>query len=58
VTLAVFAPVFFATAGLRVDLGALFDVKVFVVALIVLAVAIAGKFVGACIGSRLSRLGH
>ncbi|MBA2752075.1 MAG: cation:proton antiporter [Actinobacteria bacterium] len=28
VTLAVFAPVFFATAGLRVDLGALFQVKV------------------------------
>ena len=57
-TLAVFAPVFFATAGLRVDLGALFQVKVFVVALIVLAVAIAGKFAGAYIGSRLSRLGH
>jgi Kef-type K+ transport system membrane component KefB len=58
VTLAVFAPVFFATAGLRVDLGALFQVKVFVVALIVLAIAIAGKFVGAYIGSRISRLGH
>jgi Kef-type K+ transport system membrane component KefB/nucleotide-binding universal stress UspA family protein len=57
-TLAVFAPVFFATAGLRVDLGALFQVKVFIVALIVLAVAIAGKFAGAYIGSRLSRLGH
>lgn len=58
VTLAVFAPVFFATAGLRVDLGALLKVKVLVVAVIVLAVAIAGKFVGAYIGSRLSRLGH
>ncbi|MDP8976223.1 MAG: cation:proton antiporter [Actinomycetota bacterium] len=57
-TLAIFAPVFFATAGLRVDLGALFQVKVFVVAVIVLAVAIAGKFVGAYLGSRMSRLGH
>lgn len=58
ITLAIFAPVFFAMAGLRVDLGALVDVKVFLVALIVLAVAIAGKFVGAYVGARVSRLGH
>ncbi|MDQ4006013.1 MAG: cation:proton antiporter, partial [Actinomycetota bacterium] len=58
ITLAVFAPIFFATAGLRVDLGALLTLKVFVVALIVLAVAIAGKFIGAYAGARISRLGH
>ena len=58
ITLAVFAPVFFAMAGLRVDLGALFEVKVLVVALVVLAVAIAGKFVGAYVGARVSRMGH
>ena len=57
-TLAVFAPVFFATAGLRVDLGALWDPQVFAVALAVLAVAIVGKFAGAYAGARLSRLGH
>ncbi|HEV2767713.1 MAG TPA: cation:proton antiporter [Acidimicrobiales bacterium] len=57
-TLAVFAPVFFATAGLRVDLGALWDPKVFAVALVVLAVAIVGKFAGAYAGARLSRLGR
>ena len=58
ITLAIFAPVFFAMAGLRVDLGALFEVKVFVVAIVVLAVAIAGKFVGAYAGARLSKQGH
>ncbi|MDP8987851.1 MAG: universal stress protein, partial [Actinomycetota bacterium] len=57
-TLAVFAPVFFATAGLRVDLGALWDPKVLAVALVVLVVAIFGKFAGAYVGARLSRLGH
>jgi nucleotide-binding universal stress UspA family protein/small basic protein len=57
-TVAVFAPVFFATAGLRVDLGAFWDPTVFAVALVVLAVAIVGKFAGAYAGARLSRLGH
>ncbi|MDQ4148920.1 MAG: cation:proton antiporter [Actinomycetota bacterium] len=57
-TVAVFAPVFFATAGLRVDLTALFDPEVFLVALIVLAVAIAGKFAGAYAGARISGLGR
>ena len=58
ITLAVFAPIFFAMAGLRVDLGALFSFKVAFVALVVLAVAIAGKFIGAYTGARISRLGH
>ncbi|MDQ4067926.1 MAG: cation:proton antiporter [Actinomycetota bacterium] len=58
VTLGVFAPVFFAASGLRVDLGRLAEPDVLVVGLIVLAIAIFGKFVGAYIGARATRLGH
>ncbi|ELZ12619.1 Na/H antiporter [Halovivax asiaticus JCM 14624] len=46
VTLAVFAPLFFAIAGLRTDLVALADPTVFGVGLIVLGVACIGKFGG------------
>src|SRR6185437_4726169 len=53
--LAVLAPVFFATAGLRVDLTKLARPVVLVSALVVLAVAIVGKFAGAYLGARLSR---
>ncbi|MER6511564.1 cation:proton antiporter [Nonomuraea sp. NPDC001636] len=56
VTLYGFAPVFFATAGLRMDLTALTRPPVLLAGLAVLAVAIAGKFVGAYAGARLSRL--
>ena len=56
--LGVFAPVFFAASGLRVDLSRLFTPQVFVVGLLVLGVAIFGKFVGAYVGARVSRLGH
>lgn len=45
-TLAVFAPVFFAIAGLRMDVAALFDPTVALVAGVVLAVACFGKFAG------------
>lgn len=58
VALGVFAPVFFAASGLRVDLSELFEVKVITVAMLVLAVAIAGKFIGAYAGARVSKLGH
>lgn len=57
VVLAVLAPLFFATAGLRVDLRALARPEVLAAALVVLVVAIAGKFAGAYLGARLSRLG-
>ena len=50
------APIFLATAGLRMDLVALGNPTVLVSALIVLLVAIVGKFAGAYIGGRLSRL--
>jgi Kef-type K+ transport system membrane component KefB len=46
VTLAMLAPIFFAVAGLRVDLGALADPTVAVVGLVAFAVAVGGKVVG------------
>lgn len=49
--LAVLAPLFFATAGLRMDLTVLADAEVALWALIVLAVAVAGKFLGAYVGA-------
>jgi Kef-type K+ transport system membrane component KefB len=56
VTLAVLAPIFFATAGLRIDLTALGDPVVLRDALAVLLVAVAGKFAGAFAGALASRL--
>lgn len=56
VVLSVLAPVFFATAGLRMDLSALADPTVLLSALVVLFVAVAGKFAGALIGSLAGRL--
>lgn len=58
VVLSVFAPVFFAMAGLRMDLTSLWAPGVMVAALLVLAVAILGKFIGAYAGARVSRLTH
>lgn len=54
--MAVLAPLFFATAGLRMDLTALGEPPVLISAAGVLAVAIIGKFAGAYLGARLSRL--
>jgi Kef-type K+ transport system membrane component KefB len=56
--LAVLAPIFMATAGLRMDLTALARPTVAVAAVAVLAIATAGKFAGAYLGARLSRLSH
>jgi nucleotide-binding universal stress UspA family protein len=58
VALGIFAPVFFAVSGLRVDLAQLVHPGVLLVAGIVLAVAILGKFAGVYLGARLTRLGH
>jgi K+:H+ antiporter len=58
IVLSVLAPIFMATAGLRMDLTALAQPSVALVAVAVLAIAIAGKFIGAYVGARLSRLGH
>jgi Kef-type K+ transport system membrane component KefB len=56
VVLSVLAPIFLATAGLRMDLTALADPVVALAALAVLTTAIFGKFAGAYIGARLSKL--
>ncbi|GAA3567011.1 hypothetical protein GCM10022419_054640 [Nonomuraea rosea] len=58
IVLGVFAPIFFATAGLRMDLTALGRGDVLAMAVVVLAIAIAGKFAGAYIGARVARMGH
>ncbi|MFB6893869.1 cation:proton antiporter [Kitasatospora sp. NPDC056327] len=56
VTLAVLAPLFLATAGLRVDLRALADPAVLLTGVVVLLIASVGKFAGGYLGARLSRL--
>jgi nucleotide-binding universal stress UspA family protein len=55
-TVAIVAPIFFATAGLRVDLSLLRDPEIAFWALVVLAIASISKFAGAMIGARLSGL--
>jgi Kef-type K+ transport system membrane component KefB/nucleotide-binding universal stress UspA family protein len=51
-----FAPVFFATAGLRVDLGLLADPTVAAWAVAVIAIASVSKYVGALAGARVAGL--
>jgi Kef-type K+ transport system membrane component KefB len=58
VVMAVLAPIYFATAGLRMDLTALGRPAVLAAAGLLLVVAIVGKFAGAYVGARASRLGH
>ncbi len=54
--LSVLAPLFFATAGLRIDLTTLATPLVLISALAMLVVATAGKFIGAYLGGRLSKM--
>ncbi|MFE7446024.1 cation:proton antiporter [Streptomyces chartreusis] len=54
----VLAPLFFATAGLRIDLTAMARPEVALSAVLVLTVAVVGKFAGAYAGARAGRLGH
>lgn len=58
VTMAVFAPVFFATAGLRIDIAGLARPNALVWAAIVLGIAVVTKVVGALGGARLAQLGN
>lgn len=53
-TMTVFAPVFFATAGLRVDLSALASWSMIGWTLVIIAVASIGKFAGAFLGGKLA----
>lgn len=55
-TLAFLAPVYFATAGLRIDLGALARPVVLGSAAALLLIAVLGKFAGAYLGARMGRL--
>jgi Kef-type K+ transport system membrane component KefB len=58
ITTGFLAPIFFASAGLKVDVAALLVPSTFIVAMVVLGVACLGKFVGAYCGARLGRLSH
>lgn len=56
VTSAVFAPIFFATSGLRVDLGLLGDPQILFWGVVVILVASIAKFAGAWAGARAAHL--
>ncbi|MEU8891956.1 cation:proton antiporter [Streptomyces sp. NPDC048442] len=56
--LGVLAPLFLALAGLRIDLTALVDRQVLLFGGVTLLVAVVGKFAGAYLGARLSRMSH
>ena len=58
ITSAFLAPIFFATAGLKVDLLKILAPQTLGVGLLVLAIACFGKFTGAYIGSRVGGLSH
>ncbi|MBI3688910.1 MAG: cation:proton antiporter [Actinobacteria bacterium] len=54
VTMSVLAPIFLASAGLRVDIGSLRDPAALLAGLAILAVATVGKLAGGYAGARLS----
>jgi Kef-type K+ transport system membrane component KefB len=56
--MAVLAPLFFATAGLRMDLTTMGRPVVLGAALLVLLIAILGKFIGVYIGARAGKFDH
>jgi Kef-type K+ transport system membrane component KefB/nucleotide-binding universal stress UspA family protein len=53
IALGVFAPIFFAVAGLKVNLANLLDPLIFGIALLVIAIASVGKITGTYLGARL-----
>jgi Kef-type K+ transport system membrane component KefB/nucleotide-binding universal stress UspA family protein len=58
VTAGFLAPIFFAAAGLKVNLLQLLEPETFIIGVLVLLVACIGKFIGAYAGSRLGGLTH
>lgn len=52
IALAVFAPIFFAVAGLKVDAARILEPRLLLITLVVIAVATFGKVVGAYLGAR------
>ena len=57
-TLGLFAPLFFATAGLRADLGGILTPRAALVAGVALLVAILGKFLGVALGAAFTDLSN
>jgi Kef-type K+ transport system membrane component KefB/nucleotide-binding universal stress UspA family protein len=53
ISLAVFTPIFFAVAGLKVNARALLEPRLLIIALLVIAVASGGKILGTYLGARL-----
>ncbi|HRQ37659.1 MAG TPA: cation:proton antiporter [Chloroflexota bacterium] len=51
--LGIFSPIFFAVAGLKVNIQNLFDPQLIMITLLVIAVATGGKVVGTYLGARL-----
>ncbi len=58
ITAGFLAPIFFASAGLKVDLLKLFEPQTLLFGSIILAIACIGKFIGAYAGSRIAGLSH
>jgi Kef-type K+ transport system membrane component KefB len=58
ITVSFAAPVFFASAGLKVDVIGLLNADVLITGLIVLAIACIGKFVGCYLGAWVGGLSH
>ncbi len=59
ISLGIFTPIFFAVAGLKVNLLNLLEPRLLLIALVVIAIATLGKVVGTYIGARVvGRQGH
>jgi Kef-type K+ transport system membrane component KefB/nucleotide-binding universal stress UspA family protein len=58
ITAGFLAPIFFAAAGLKVNLLQLLTPSTLLIGLLVLTVACVGKFIGAYLGSRIGGLSH
>lgn len=58
IALGIFAPIFFAVSGLKVDITALLHPNLLLITGIVLGVAVFGKLVGAYTGARIVGLSH
>jgi len=52
ITFGVFAPIFFASAGLKVDIKALLNIELALLALVLIVVATLSKIIGAYLGAR------
>ena len=57
-TMGFFAPIFFATAGLRVDLRELGNASAIYWTIVIIVVAIVAKFIGAYAGARMAGRSH